>query len=118
VKKNAPKVQAVRKAATGLRTVEIIAVVAIIGFSMTGCPADPEDDGTEYISGDAGGDWTGNRTVYGSALTVDTGKTSWPIKITDGDAVIIFDEEPRPKGTGYLRSPVELHSGFNTPRTP
>ena len=24
------------------------------------------------------------------------------------------NEEPRPKGTGYLRSPVELHSGFNT----
>ena len=24
------------------------------------------------------------------------------------------NEEPRPKGTGYLRSPVELHSGLNT----
>ncbi|MCL2271069.1 MAG: hypothetical protein FWC24_06985, partial [Treponema sp.] len=34
--------------------------------------------------------------------------------VAENSAPFNFNEEPRPKGTGYLRSPVELHSGFNT----
>ena len=37
------------------------------------------------------------------------------LHVKDVLKALVNNDEPRPEGTGYRRSPEELHSGFNTP---
>ena len=98
-----------------LKFLGIIALVAVIGFSMAGCPADDNSGGDGGGGGSFGGDNSGGGSATGSIKMENrTGVTIVRIGVNQGSSLLQNFDVNVPNGGSYTITNVSPGSYFLT----